>query len=128
MANTIKKTETCGFCGSVFTKRCEPNAYIGNNCFDCSFWMKKIELSDEDEDRRVIVDGQHYRIGNNGAGPFRGFGGRKFIILFLDGRIIQTRCLWDQGTVPERFKKWFPDNAIFVPVNEFQDSRANNFN
>ena len=115
MLNTIKEIETCEFCGSDFKRRCEPSAYIGNNCFDCSFWMRKIEMPDEDEDRRVIVDGNHYRIGDS-TGPFRGFGGRKFKILFDSGRIVETSCLWSQGEIPERFHKWFPDNAVFVPV------------
>lgn len=128
MPNTIKKIKICEFCGREFSRTCEPNAYNGNNCFNCSFWIKKIELSDEDEDRRVIVDRQHYRLGNDDPGAFRGFGGRKFTILFQDGRIIETSNLWHQGEIPERFRKWLPDNAIFVeamvvkapPVNDLR--------
>jgi len=116
MDDTMKKIEICEFCGSDFAKTCEEGSYIGNNCFDCSFWMKKIEMPDEDEDRRVIVDGDHYRIGIDETGPFRGFGGREFTILFQDGRRVKTKNLWCQGEIPERFRKWFPDNAVFVPV------------
>jgi len=116
MPNAIKKTEICEFCGNDFTRRCNPSAYIGNNCFSCSFWLKKINLSAEDKVRRVIVNGQHYRLGHVHSGPFRGFGGRKFTVLFHDGRMVETSNLWCQGEIPERFKEWFPDNAVFVPI------------
>lgn len=118
MTDTMKKTETCKFCGSGFTRRCEPESYIGNNCFDCSFWLKKINLPEKDEARRVIVDGQHYRIGSVHSGPFRGFGGRKFVILFDDTRVIETFCLWHQGQIPEMFREWLPDNAVFVQTEQ----------
>jgi hypothetical protein len=116
MTDTMKKTETCEFCGSGFTRRCEPESYIGNNCFDCSFWLKKINLPEEDEARRVIVDGQHYRLGLNNSGPFRGFGGRKYTILFNDNRVVETSCLWHQGAIPERFRGKLLNNAVFIPV------------
>ncbi len=116
MANTKKKIETCELCGNKFTRICVPESYIGNLCFDCSFWTKKIEMSEEDEARRVIVNNQHYRLGSNNSGPFRGFGGRKFTVLFHDGRIVETSNLFHQGEIPKRFKKYFPDNAVFVPV------------
>lgn len=114
MTDKINKTEICEFCGKNYSKTCVDNSYIGNNCFECSYWMEKIELPTEDENRRVIVNGQHYRIGIDDPGPFRGFGGREFTVLFDDGRMVKTRNLWDQGEIPERFRRWFPDNAIFL--------------
>ena len=125
MPNTIKKTETCGSCGNDFTRRCKSNAYIGNNCFDCSFWIKKIDISEEDQARRVIVNGQHHRLGIDNVGPFRGFGGRAFRIQFQDGRIVETSNLWHQGEIPEKFREWLPDNATFIPANEIQVLPAN---
>jgi hypothetical protein len=116
MSDIAGKIYICEFCGSEYSRTCEDDAYIGNNCFDCSFWLKKINLPEEDEARLVIVDGQHYRLGLNNSAPFRGFGGRKFTVLFHDGRIVETSCLWHQGEIPEEFRKWLPDNAIFVPV------------
>jgi len=116
MTDTNKKVETCELCGSEFTRICEPESYIENLCFDCSFWTKKINISEADEARRVIVDAQHYRIGHNNSWPFRGFGGRSYKILFNTGRTIETSCLWHQGKVPDRFKKSLPDNAVFISV------------
>jgi hypothetical protein len=116
MTDTMKKIEICELCGKEFTRICEPESYVENSCFTCSFWLKKINLPEEDEARRVIVDGQHYRLGSVHSGPFRGFGGREFTVLFHDGRVVETSCLWHQGEIPEEFRKWLPDNAIFVPV------------
>jgi len=116
MVNTMKKNEICELCGNGFTRTCDPESYIRDSCFDCSFWLKKINMSAADEARRVIVDGQHYRLGSSPSGPFRGFGGREFIIVFHDGRIVETSCLWHQDEIPERFRRWLPDNAIFVPA------------
>ncbi|MBU1387812.1 MAG: hypothetical protein KKE62_06345 [Proteobacteria bacterium] len=120
MSNIASKTNICEFCGKSYSKTCSDEAYIENNCFDCSFWMEKIEMSAEDENRRVIVNGQHYRIGNDDAGIYRGFGGRKFNILFHDGRVIETNNLWHQGTIPNRFREMLPDNAIFLQPGAIQ--------
>ncbi len=114
------KNKVCESCGSDFSRTCEAEAYIGNNCFDCSFWLKKIAISAEDKARRVIVDGQHYRLGLNNTGAFKGFGGRQFTILFHDGRIIETSNLWHQGTVSEQFREMLPDNAVFIQVKATQ--------
>lgn len=109
----MAKIYTCQFCGKIYSRTCDDGSYIGNNCFECSFWMEKMEMSDEDEDRRVIVNGQHYRLGNGDTGPFKGFGDKKFTISFLDGRIVESRNLWCQGKIPDRFRKLLPDNALF---------------
>ncbi len=114
----MAETSTCQCCGEKYSKICDDESYIGKNCFDCSFWLEKIKMSPEDEAGRVIVNGQHYRIGNDAAGPFRGFGGRKFTVLFQDGRIVETTNLWCQGEIPERFRKMLPDNAVFLKIAE----------
>ena len=73
-------------------------------------------MSEANEARRVIVNGDHFRLGAVNSGPFRGFGGRKFTILFHDGRVVETNCLWHQGKISKRFREMLPDNAVFVPV------------
>jgi len=118
MSDIAGKIYICEFCGREYSRTCEDDAYIGKNCFDCSFWIKKINLPEEDEARRVIVDDQHYRLGLDNSVPFRGFGGRKFKVLFHDGRVVKTSCLWHQGEVPERFRSWLQDNAVFVQAEE----------
>lgn len=107
------KKHTCITCGKKYTKNLSENAYVNNNCYECSFWTKKIHMSPENEQRRVIINGQHYMIGNPNSAPFRGFEGRKFTIVFHDGRIVKTSCLWHQGAIPERFKQVLIDNAEF---------------
>ena len=43
----MDKTYICQCCGKPFIKTLVPDAYLGNNCFDCSFWLRKIDYSEE---------------------------------------------------------------------------------
>lgn len=106
----------CDFCGKIYKKDLSADAYLGNNCFDCSFWLKKTILSDEDEARRVIAEGEHYMIALETNCMFKGFGGRQFRIRFFDGREIETSNLWHQGNIPAGFRALLPDNADLVRV------------
>ncbi len=67
---------------------------------------------------RVVVGGEHYHIIDEPETPyaFRGFGGRPFLIKFFDGTLIPTKNLWHNGTIPEVYRPFFPDNATFVEV------------
>ena len=107
----------CPSCGKSFIRNHIPESYLDENCFDCSFWLKKINMPEEDEKRRVIVAGQHYMVGANTSGP-KGFGGIRFAIHFNDGRTVETCNLWCQGEIPERFRTWLPDNARFIPIKK----------
>jgi hypothetical protein len=109
----MNETLVCDCCGKGFVRDLENDAYIGNNCFDCSFWVRKINLTGEDIARRVVVEGQHYMVAPE-DGSFKGFGGRRFHIRFFDGREIDTGNLWHQGIIPVRFREAMPDNAVFV--------------
>jgi hypothetical protein len=89
-------------------------------CQRCSFWLDHFEHRDkfsviieEDDGRR-----RHYRVGREpkSATPSfcKGFGGQRFKIKFLDGRLIETTNLWHQGVIPKRFYDRFPINAEFI--------------
>lgn len=82
-------------------------------CFDCYFWIKYVDKVDHPY--CVRVDGSHYYIGieHPGHSAFQGFGGKKFIIKFNDGRKIVSTNLWHQGEIPSRFRDRLPDNAKF---------------
>ncbi len=108
---------TCPSCGKCYTRRHTPESYIGNNCFECSFWLGKTDYPDYIKEHQVIINGEHFMLGET-EGPFRGFGGRRFKIQFFDGRIIETTNLWGQGPIPELFRHMLPDNAVFLPVDE----------
>lgn len=114
--NTDKAQNKCQSCGQIFIKTHTPETYLEGNCFDCSFWLKKIHLPSDEKDRRVIFNGSHYMIGANNSGPFKGFGGKEFMIHFHDGRKIKTDSLWSQGKIPQRFRKELPDNACILPL------------
>lgn len=85
------------------------------------FWTHKSPFDfmglpqDVEEGKRVVVGGVHYTIGDTEY-PKRGggYGGAEFEIRFNDGRVVKTRDLWHQGTIPERHRHLYPDNAIFV--------------
>lgn len=66
----------------------------------------------------AVIDGEHYVIApedeNRSFWSARGFGGRKFVIRFFDGREVTTTNLWHQGTIPPKFRDQMPDNAEFV--------------
>lgn len=78
-------------------------------CFTCDFWQEKVEMKDRAEVARI--DGKHFIVGPEDAGPFRGFGGAKFRIAFDDGRRLVTTNLWFQGEIPPNFREKLPDNA-----------------
>lgn len=88
-------------------------------CMSCDHWLGLIAKKD---DRSVVVNGCHYRIGDEPtAEQFRktmgwgfGYSGARFTIRFSDGRIVATRNLWCQGDIPERFRTRLPDNAEFA--------------
>jgi len=114
------KLISCPYCGREGKER-----YDGK-CHSCHFWLRKVELSEEDRVRQVIVDNIHYMIGKQNTSGFKGFGGREFIIQFFDGRIVETSNLWHQGEIPERFRSMLPDNAVFKETNTKSVSYADN--
>jgi hypothetical protein len=80
-------------------------------CYNCDFWRQRVAM--KDDPNVVRVDGEHYLIGE----PFlwfKGFDGRRFVIDFLDGRRVESDCLWIQGTIPPHFRERLPDNARFI--------------
>ncbi len=113
----MNKIYTCPCCGKSYTRRHTPDSYIRDNCFDCSFWLGKADYPDYMASHQVIINGEHFILGE-AEGPFRGFGGRSYKIQFFDGRIIETNNLWGQGVVPARFRPMLQDNAVlFLPVD-----------
>jgi len=118
----MAKTYTCPSCGKSYTRRHTPDSYIGNNCFDCSFWLGKTDYPDYMKNHQVIINGEHYMAYAETDGLVRGFGGRRFRIQFFDGRIIDTNNLWGQGPIPERFRSMLPDNADFLLVETKNNS------
>ena len=94
-------------------------------CFHCHFWIKQMETRPE---RAVIVNGVHYRMGEEPSDPrsyrgMLGFGGAEWKIQFKDGRepaLVVSHNLWHQGHIPDRFKDRLPDNAEFIPKPELE--------
>ena len=121
--NIIWEPATCA-CGQVWDKSQwhhieEPNGdKKPDECFYCYCWRGNLESDSKTPDKVVIVNGDHYQIGNEPSKDhptgMYGYGGSEFRIQFNDGRQVITHNLWHQGTIPEYWKAKFPDNAIFV--------------
>lgn len=88
-------------------------------CFTCHFWQKYVKAAAEKDQHAVVVqreDGTrwHYYIAPETASRFgRGFGGSKFVVKFLDGRVVETTNLWCQADIPANFYDRIPVNATF---------------
>lgn len=68
------------------------------------------------EGRRIIVDHTVYYIKPDVTGPsgMKGFGGRRWDIVFLDGETMRTtHNLWQGRTVPPKWRERWPDTARF---------------
>lgn len=91
-------------------------------CFSCDFWQDVM-----DDPSVVFAPGSFwgdpeihaYSIGEEDVSIMsRGFGGRKFRLLFTTGAEIVTTNLWHRGAVPERFRERVgsacPRCAVFV--------------
>ena len=120
-------TKICEFCGKSYRKRLLPEAYLGNNCFDCSFWLGKMNYPIDIASQQVIINGEHYMTYPATNELIRGCGGQWFKIQFFDGRIIETNDLWCQGSIPNRFKQILQDNAVFVSVKTQPHQEVNMF-
>jgi hypothetical protein len=80
-----------------------------------SFWGPGGVRDGDDPLKRVVVNGDHYYLGDDKPGGFKGFGGHRWEIEFFDGRKVITHDLWHQGTVPPKWRERYPDNAKFIP-------------
>jgi len=113
------KRITCKECGKSHTLNWNgaKNKQLFDNklCSDCFFWVTKINW---DPQNVVRVNHEHFHISDPDPGFFGGHGGRAFRIYFNDGRIVESRNLWSQGTIPERFWDRLPDNATMTSASE----------
>ncbi|MBF0230973.1 MAG: hypothetical protein HQK63_15500 [Desulfamplus sp.] len=104
-------TEICPCCNSEYIKDLPADAYFYDCCEDCSFWIEKLYLPEQYQNKQVIVNGIHYLISNS---SIKGYAGAKFKIKFFDGRVIKTSNLWQQGRIPQHFRSILKDNAVFI--------------
>lgn len=115
-ARRVRKCVECGKGDRAkYFSECRERMLAANLCFNCLFWTDR--LAEKDYPETVRVAGDHYQIGPADDSPMRGYGGRPFRIQFGDGRTVDTRNLWHQGTIPAHFAARMPDNAEFIPVS-----------
>lgn len=96
----------CRICTDSFRRDLVGNQHVPDNhlCGNCQFWYEHWLTRD---DKAVVrVDGRHYRM------TF--MPGIKATIVFHDGSVIKTDCLWHQGTIPAIWVGLgLTDNATF---------------
>lgn len=87
--------------------------YMTRLCSDCFFWIGKVSMADWA--LTVRVNHEHYTVHKHDPSAlFQGYGGRPFRVYFNHGLVIESRNVWSQGTIPERFWDRLPDNARLV--------------
>lgn len=72
------------------------------------FWQRIVNRAADP--RSFVANGHSYWIGESTDYP-KGFGGRRWRITFLDGRIVECDSLWHQGEIPAEWRERLPDNA-----------------
>ena len=105
----------CGICGkeNFETRYSCPLIKERGWCFNCVFWMERYFQ----HKHTTIINGEYYGPGRRGdetPSKFRGMGGSRFDIQYDTGEAITTFDLWSGGTVDDRFRPLFPDNAYFM--------------
>lgn len=89
-----------------------------NFCFTCAFWEIYARAFENNNSKNaIIVNGDHYIDGcmvAKGTRGFVGHGGHLFKIEMIDGSIIETNNLWNQGIIPTHFRSRITDNAKFI--------------
>jgi len=79
-------------------------------CFTCAYWMV---MYNQDKDPKnkytsfVTPDHIHYVVGDKKSN-YCGFGGVSFVVVFSDGKKVETHNLWYQGEVPKIFREGWP--------------------
>lgn len=124
---------TCPICGSMD----DSEEYIDSDyrtlmeekglCFHCSFWTnrKALDRVNDQDMIPVIVNGVHWTYPVEEVHYTKSLGWSwkpspvYHYILFEDGRTALTNQLWCQGKIPVSFRGDFPNNAIFITLDEY---------
>lgn len=116
---------TCAKCGkkekAQYVDEMKNKMVSRNLCFSCLFWTEILE--DKDNPRRIFVEGHAYFLGKekrDSYREFRGYGGSRFFIGYMNGGKTESTNLWHNGDIPELFKNDLPNTAIFLSPEAFQ--------
>lgn len=116
MTDEKDKNKVCRICGKQFSSSVYGHINVcGMECHRKLFWLEIIA----ERDKHIVIDGECYYLdrnnlnGHDRAG-FKGFSGKLFRIKFNNGEIIETTNLWYNGKVPEEFRGYLNDEAVFV--------------
>ena len=111
----------CSECGNKVDERNHWSLMTHNEeygtcvCIDCMPWDEKARDKSYAKRRLITPTYEAFFIGDRDTPKqWRGFGGRKFTIVFDDGRIVKTDNLWFDGFVPEHYRdRLQPNGRLF---------------
>lgn len=90
-------------------------------CHECAFWLIHISQPEDQRMPKVVIDGTLWRPDREmsqkpawGTTRWLGLGGAKQVIKLHTGEVITTYNCWCNGTIPQRYRKDLPDNAVFL--------------
>jgi len=109
----------CKYCGQEiekdrYFKEVENRMLQNEACFECNFWLEKINAKWDKYQIPFRYKHEHYIADINPAhknSSFKGFGGKKVQVTFDNKEIKTFDNVWYQGEIPERFWKDLPDNV-----------------
>lgn len=120
----------CSKCGEAATNSYSEPYYTmmaeQKLCFGCCFWTIFDKEMEKDHKFSTIIEGNTYGLGNRTSGSFRGMGGRRFDIEYIEpsafaGKRITTFDLWSGGQMPDWLRTKWPDTAKFLDGAERAD-------
>jgi hypothetical protein len=114
----------CKICGAPelahYCEQIKTEMICGQLCFDCNFWQEKIVWRQNNRPDVYVINGHHYIVhpdanpDDRDAVRWSGHAGRKFVIKPKGRPPFETRNLWHQGEIPERFRNILTDSAEFI--------------
>lgn len=110
----------CSYCDRVFSPLNYydiPRIVREGTCPQCTFWLDYVKT--KNNPTYVRCNGRHYQITSNKVSNSLK---ATYVIRFLDDdSVVATEQLTYQGVIPEHFRVYLPDNAIFMsndPIDE----------
>jgi hypothetical protein len=115
---------TCKECGKeqnlVYSIEINSELVNREECHSCNHFLSILRKRDQSDCFRI--NGIHYMAiaeQKQTTKAYRGFGGRLFKIIPLDGRpAFISDNVWCQGEIPSHLRDRMPDNATFGKIDE----------
>lgn len=98
-----------------------------NLCLSCAYWTDKINhppVGMEIVDGYCLIVNPYVRRPDN---LIKGGRGKELYLIKPDGTLIKSNNVWNQGKIPDRFRKQLPDTASNLRMLDYQRLKRNPF-